>query len=285
MSVLIVASSEGRAGRSLVAAAVAYRLGRAGKAVTLARLAGDASADADARIFAALEGAISPGRALTIDDAKAISGDAVLEAAPGSVASAATALGARVLVVNEGAGDVPADALAGRVLTRVPAAQVRAASERPGVIAVLPEDAALAAPSLDDIAAAVNGRWLSGDQAGDGVERVMVGTIASDAASPYFSAGAAKCVVTRFDKVDVQLAALQGDVACLVITGGGEPSPYLVDRVLSTGDSVALLLAPGSTVETMHAIEPLYGLSRFDGQRKLERAVALLDAAEAPVEI
>ncbi len=285
MSVLIVASSEGRAGRSLVAAAVAYRLGRSGKAVTLARLAGDASADADAKTFAALEGVNSPGRALAIDAAKAIAGDAVLEAPPGSVASAASALGARVLVANEGAGDVPADALAGRVLTRVPASQVRAAAERPGVLAVLPEDAALAAPSLADIVAAVKGRWLAGDEGGDGIERVMVGTIASDAASPYFGARAAKCVVTRFDKVDVQLAALQGDVACLVITGGGEPSPYLVDRVRSTGDGVALLLAPGSTVETMHAIEPLYGLSRFDGQRKLERAVALLDAANVPVQI
>ncbi len=285
MSVLIVASSEGRAGRSLVAAAVAYRLGRAGKAVTLARLAGDASADFDARTFARLEGVTSSGRPLALDDAKLISGDVVLEAPPGSVASTAAALGARVLVVNEGAGDVPAAALSGRVLTRVPASQMRVASERPGVLAVLPEDAALAAPSLSDIAAAVNGRWLAGDVAGDGIERVMVGTIASDAASPYFGARAAKCVVTRFDKVDVQLAALQGDVACLVITGGGEPSPYLVDRVRSTGDSVALLLAPGSTVETMHAIEPLYGLSRFDGQRKLERAVQLLDAANAPVEV
>ncbi len=285
MSVLIVASSEARAGRSLVAAAAAYRLGRAGKAVTLARLSGDTSAGADARTFAALEGVISPGRALSIDDAKAIAGDVVLEAPPGPVASAIGALGARVLVVDGGVGDVPADALAGRVLTRVPASQVAAAAERPGVVAVLPEDAALAAPSLDDIAAAVDGRWVAGDPGEGGVSSVMIGTIASDAASPYFNAHGAKCVITRVDKVDLQLAALQGDVRCLVITGGGEPSPYIIDRVRSAGDGVALLLARGSTVETMRAIEPLYGLSRFDGQRKLDRAVALLDAANAPVEI
>lgn len=285
MSVLIVASSEARAGRSLVAAAAAYRLGRAGKAVTLARLSGDASAHPDARTFAALEGVISPGRALSVDDAKAIAGDVVLEAPPGSVASVIAALGARVLVVDGGAGDVPADALAGRVLTRVPTSQVGAVAERPGVVAVLPEDAALAAPSLDDIAAAVDGRWLAGDPAEGGVESVMIGTVASDAASPYFSSHGAKCVVTRGDKVDLQLAALQGDVRCLVITGGGEPSPYIIDRVGSVGDGVALLLAPGSTVATMRAIEPLYGLSRFDGQRKLERAVAVLDAANAPLSL
>jgi BioD-like phosphotransacetylase family protein len=285
MSVLIVASSEGRAGRSLVAAAVAYRLGRAGTAVTLARLAGDGSADADAKTFASLEGVASPGRALSVDDAKAVAGNVVLEAPPGAVAALVTALNARVLVVDADPGDVAADAFAGRVLTRVPAAQVAAAAGRPGVLAVLPEDAVLAAPSLDDIAAAVDGRWLVGDPAEDGVERVMIGTVASDSASPYFGARAGKCVVTRADKVDLQLAALQGDVRCLVITGGGEPSPYIIDRVRSIGDGVALLLAPGSTVETMRAIEPLYGLSGLDGQPKLERAVALLDAANAPVEI
>jgi len=283
MSVLIVASSEARAGRSLVAAAAAFRVGRGGKAVTLGRLAGDASADADAKAFAALEGVTSPGGALSVDDARAISGDVVLEATPGAIAVIASQVGARVLVVGEGVGDVPAAASAGRVLTRVPAFQVDAASAHPGVVAVLPEDAALAAPSLDDIAAAVEGRWLTGDPTEGGVASVVVGTVASDAASPYFSAHAATCVVTRFDKVDLQLAALQGDVRCLILTGGGEPSPYLVDRVRSTGDGVALLLAPGSTVETMRAIEPLYGLSRFDGQRKLERAVEMLDAANAPL--
>lgn len=284
MSVLIVASSEARAGRSLVAAALAYRMGRAGKPVTLARLTGDASADGDAKAFAALEGVTSPGRALALDAAKALGANLVLEAPPGSVASVASALNGRVLVVGEGAGAAPADSLVGRVLSRVPAAQTRAAAGRPGVLAALPEDAVLAAPSLADIAAAVEGRWLAGDASGAGIGGVMVGTVASDAASPYFDARAAKCVVTRFDKVDVQLAALQGDVACLVITGGGEPSPYLVDRVRSLGDGVALLLASGSTVETMRAIEPLYGLSRFEGQPKLDRIVVLLDDAKAPVE-
>ena len=116
MAVLIVASSQPCVGRSLVAAALAYRLARDGKPVTLARLSGDESAEPDARSFAS-------------------------------------------------------------------------------------------------------------------IDRVMLGTVASDAASPYFSNRERKCVITRYDKTDIQLAALFTDLACMVITGEGEPSPYLIDRV------------------------------------------------------
>ena len=92
------------------------------------------------------------------------------------------------------------------------------------------------------------------------------------------------CVITRFDKTDIQLAALLTDLECLVITGGGEPSPYLIDRIGNGRSDVAVLLAPAGTVATMRAIEPLFGLSRFSGVGKLERAVALLDEANVPLE-
>ena len=287
MSVLIVASLEPRSGRSVVAAAIAYRMARAGKPVTLARLAGDGSAAADAATFARLESIVTPGRALSVDEVKALPGDVVLEAPSGSAESVVRALDARVVVVGDAprpAGDVPATAFAGSIVTRVAAAHVAAVATAAGVLAVLPEDRVLAAPSIDDIAAAVEGRWLAGERGHATVDRVMVGTIASDAASPYFGSRERTCIVTRHDKTDVQLAALQGDVECLVITGGGEPSPYLVDRVRGSQDEIAVLVAPHSTLDAMRAIEALYGLSRFDGQGKLERAVALLDEANAPVE-
>jgi BioD-like phosphotransacetylase family protein len=285
MSVFIVASSEPRTGRSLLAAAIAYRAGRAGAPVTLARLAGDDSAAADATTFAQLEYIVSPGKPLTAEAVKALSGDVVLEAPAGSVTALAELFAARVVDVRTAtaaAVDAPAAALAGTIVTRVPASLVNTVASRTDVLAVLPEDRVLAAPSVADIAAAVQARWLAGEGTHAAIDRVMIGTVASDAASPYFNARERKCVVTRFDKTDIQLAALQTDTECLVITGGGEPSPYLVDRVRSTREDIAVLVAPGSTVETMRAIEALYGLSRFDGAAKLSRAVEMLDGAGFP---
>ncbi|HYM14024.1 MAG TPA: DRTGG domain-containing protein [Dehalococcoidia bacterium] len=286
MSVILVASAEPRMGRSLVAAAIARRIARDGGAATLARLTGDDSAAEDAATFATLEAVVSPGTPVSEKDVQALAGDVVLEAPPGPVSALARALGGRVLEVGGVASpamDAAPETLIGRVLTRVPAAQAGVVAARANVIAVLAEDRVLAAPSLADIAAATGARWLAGAPDAGSIEQIMIGTVASDAAEPYFGNRRRTCVVTRFDKTDIQLAALQTDLECLVITGGGEPSPYLLDRVRGARDEVAVLAAPGSTVETVRAIEGLYAASRFDGASKLERAIELLDAAGVPV--
>ena len=282
MAVLLVASSEPRAGRSLIAAALAYRLARDGAQVTLARLAGDESASPDAATFAALDNLLAPESPMTLEAVRSLAGDVVLEAPPGSVHDLASSLEARVIAVG-GATSPEIDALKderiGKIITRVPAAAVATVRARAGVLAVLPEDRVLAAPSLDDLAAALEGRWLHRRAERQSIGRVMIGTVASDAGSPYFGNRERVCVITRFDKTDVQLAALLTDLRCLVITGDGEPSPYLLDRVRSLPDEVSLLSVPGSTVETMARVETLYGRSRFDGEVKLRRVVEMLDDA------
>lgn len=280
MPVLIVASAEPRAGRTLIAAATAYRLARDGRPVTLARLAGDDSAEADAATFAALEYINASATPLTADEATALTGDVVLEAPPGSVRAIAAALSARVLAVGRPGSpaiDASADSLAGRVVTHAPQGSITEATSAKDAVAVLPEDYVLAAPSVADIVAALDAEWLAGAERGYAIDRVMIGTVASDAASPYFGERRRTCVITRFDKTDIQLAALLTDLQCLVLTGGGEPSPFLLDRVAN--EDVAVVRTNSSTVDAMRAVEGLYARSRFDGESKLMRAVELLDAA------
>ena len=60
--------------------------------------------------------------------------------------------------------------------------------------------------------------------------------------------------------------------------GGGEPSPYIIDRVASTNET-SLVLAPEGTVETVRDIEGQFGRDPFSGQAKFERAGQL--AADA----
>jgi hypothetical protein len=288
-SIYVVVSAEPRAGRSLVAAALAYRMTREGKAVTLARLDGDESAAPDARVFASIEQLVTPAMPVQANDVKSLTGDViVLEAPAGPAKQIVEQLKARAIVVGGPASaetDAPAKAIAGRVVTRVPSSQVATVGQRAGVMAVLAEDRVLAAPSVASIAAALEARELHRGETDATIERVMIGTVASDAATPYFGNRERTCVVTRFDKTDIQLAALVTDVECMVLTGGGEPSPYLIDRVQGMRDEVALLLTDRNTVDAMRALEGLYGGSRFDGEGKLLRAVELLDAASAPVEI
>lgn len=284
MSVILVASSEPRVGRSLIAAVLAYRLGRAGKPVTLARLDGDGSAAPDAVAFASLDYMTSLGKPIAVADVASL-GDVVLEAPAGSIRDIAVQLGARVVAVaapTSSAVDAGDGSLAATVLTRVPASSTKNATPE-GVLAALPEDYVLAAPSVSDIAATIEATWLAGKMRPYSIDRVMIGTVASDAASPYFGDHRRTCVITRFDKTDIQLAALLTDLQCLVLTGVGAPSPYLLDRVAS--EDVAVLQTSGSTPDTMRAIEGLYALSRFEGEGKLLRAVELLDQAKVPVEL
>ncbi len=286
MSVLIVASSEPRVGRSLIAAAIAYRMGRNAAPVSLVRLAGDNGAAADAATFASLDGVVSPGVPVDAGAIAALGENVVVEAPAGSVNTLTSSLDALALVVALASSpetDAPKDALAGVIVTRVRSADIATLAERPGVLAVLPEDRILAAPSVEDIASALDGRWLAEGDDRNTIDRVMIGTVSSDAASPYFGNRERTCIVTRYDKTDIQLAALQTDIELLVLTGGGEPSPYLTDRVLGSRQDVAVLLATEDTVGAMRAIEGLYGLSRFDGAGKLARAVAMLDEANVPV--
>jgi hypothetical protein len=277
MPIILVTSSEAKAGRSVVAAATAYRAARAGKTVTLARVDGDAAAARDALTFASLEYLASGGKPVTVDDVTALS----------SVAD--------VVVLEAPAGDAPAvpgDTTmlsiarfpgTGGIVTAAPAAEAPAVRERGAVLAVLPEDRVLAAPSVDDIAAALKGTWLVEPEARGSIDRIMIGTVASDAASPYFGNRERTCVVTRYDKTDIQLAALLTDLELLVLTGGGQPSPYLIDRVENARERIGLLLVEANTVDAMRGIEALYGTAPFDGMGKLMRAVELLDEQGAPV--
>ena len=271
-----------------VAAGIAYRLARDGRPVALARLGGDDRAEFDAATFAALDGITAPDTPVEAGAIAAMSGDVVVEAPPGSVDALVTQLKARVLAVGSASSaglSVPDGSLAGIVVTRVPLADVATVSRRANVVAVLAEDSVLAAPSIADIADTLSARWLVRPEELSAVDRVMIGTVASDAAGPYFGNRQRTCVVTRFDKTDIQLAALNTDVQCMVLTGGGEPSPYLLDRVAGHRPDVALLLTSGTTVEAVHEIEPpVRRLSRFDGEAKLLRAVELLDAAGATIE-
>jgi BioD-like phosphotransacetylase family protein len=286
VSILIVASSEPGVGKSLIAAAIAYRMAGAGQPVSLARLAGDANAAADAATFAQLEGVVSPGKPLVSGDLRAVASvaDIVVEAPAGEVDALAAELDAKVLAVTSPTTPaLESTRSLGTIVTRVRAADAPAVASREGVIALLPEDRVLAAPSVDDIVRAVEARWLIDATPRGSIDRVMIGTIASDAASPYFGARDRKAVVTRYDKTDVQLAALLTDVELLVLTGGGEPSPYLVDRVQGTRDDISVVVAREDTVDTMRVIEGLYGGSRFDGAGKMLRAAELLDEAGLPI--
>lgn len=269
MTLILVAGVAPGSGASAVAAGLAHRAAYAGRRVRLERLAGDARAAADAAAFAALEFADSTGEPLAAPPADEASTVTIVEAPAGSDARALAAqAGARLILVGP-AGTVVPDG--GTLIVN------HAASTG---LRQLGEDRLLAAPTVRELIAASGAQVLSRSQSGESAvcEHLVIGAISHDAADAYFDRFPRRAVIARAEKVDLALAAMQTRSECLILTGGHEPSPYILDRAASTRETT-LLLAPGGTVETMRDLEGTFGTAPFAGEAKAERIGGLMRVA------
>ncbi len=268
MTRILVAASTPGAGATTVAVGLAHRLAYAGHDVRLERLAGDERAAADAAVFATLEFCASSG--FPIDAAAVPDGPVVVIEAPagGDSAALASRLGAKLVAVDGGGG-----APTGAALTLTNRA-------RKGGTGTLPEDRLLAAPTVGQIAETARARVLIRSLEGDRavIEHIVIGAISHDSADTYFERFPRKAVVCRAEKTDLGLAALITGAEVLVLSGGHDPSPYLLDRA-GASRATTVLLAPEGTVETVRDIEGLYGTAPFSHASKVERAAELIAAA------
>lgn len=283
MAAILIASLQAGEGRTTIAAGLGALLAAEGRSVRHVRIESEGSADAVSE-----QGAEAAAR-----DAEASGELCMVDAPPGIPTELAGRLSARVVLVTSrtdsprldelsSAHDTLRDSLLGVVATRLPERRLsaaRTAIEERGLtcLAALPEDRLLAGPTVREMSEALQASPLfeNGD-ADEAVEFIMLGPISADPGQPYFLQHGRKAVVNRFDKMDQHLAALATEPDCLILTGGKQPSPYLLDRVQGSGLEITVLLAPEGSVRTVEVLDELYGHTRFQGARKLERASALV---------
>lgn len=262
MPVIVVSGGEAGAGVTAVATGLAHRLAYAGRDVRIERLAFGARAERDAATFASLDFASSSGAPVHAGAVPAGTDVTILDASVSPDAGAvATQLGAvRVLVGLPGA----AAADAGTVL-------IVNHTQSAGPLQI-PEDRLLAAPTVGVLIEAAGARVLARSTAGERAicEHIVIGAISHDSDQPYFARFPRKAVVTRAERVDIALSALRTEADCLILTGGTDPSPYLLDRVAASRGTT-LLVAPEGTVETVRDLEGSFGRSAFAGDAKIER--------------
>jgi BioD-like phosphotransacetylase family protein len=303
--VLLVGALHPHAGKTALAAALSVTLAYAGQRMLALRLHGEDSSSfetLDAAYFQTLP--FARGRGGSAVDAEAARGAAeeqarvggmlVLEAPENAdLAQLANQLNALVIVAVRSAdaavvkalhelADKLGDRLAGVVAMAVPqklVEQARAAlaSGKARVLGVIPEDATLYAPSVLEIADALDAEVVLGEpQESDIVERLMIGPITTDPGQPYYARPRSKrAAITRSDKTDLQLAAMHSDIDCLILTGGIEPSPYTIDR--AADEELTVLLTRADTRGAVKLLEDIFVKSRFGSEEKLERMRALLD--------
>ena len=273
MVLILVAGTEAGAGATTVATGLAHRLATAGHAVRVERLTDGSDADratTDAEVFGQLEFASSSGVPVEATSTGDVEGVLILEA-PGGADGAALAqrLGARLVSVAS-AGGTPASGAALGFETRTREAEA----------GQLPEDRALAAPRVAELIAASGADVLSRSERGDAAvcDYIVVGAIASDSADDYFERFGRSAIVTRNGRSDIALAAIASGTECLILSGGGTPSPYVIDRAAASRETT-LLVTSGDTPSTVHSIEGTYGTAPFSGASKVACAGELMAAA------
>lgn len=176
------------------------------------------------------------------------------------------------------------DLLCGVLLNRVPEEAMPFVTgtavpflERQGiaVLGVLPEVRSLKALTVAELVEVLQARVLTEHYDPQAlVETFTVGAMTAEAALRVFRKQTNKTVITGGDRTDIQLAALETSTTCLILTGNLHPSPLIVKQADEFG--VTVLLVHPNTIDTVEAIERIFGRTRLGQTAKLERFEALL---------
>jgi BioD-like phosphotransacetylase family protein len=145
------------------------------------------------------------------------------------------------------------------------------------VLGVLPDRPPLAAIGVGELVTTLNAEVLVGeDKVNELVETLTVGAMTAESALSRFRRYQNKAVITGGDRTDIQLAALQTSTICLILTGNLHPSSSVLKRAEEVG--VAVLLVSDNTLETVEAIERVFGKTRLGHPEKLARFEELMAA-------
>jgi len=138
------------------------------------------------------------------------------------------------------------------------------------VFGILPYEPVLSSVTVAEIVEALNGVVLSAEERlNEPVESFMVGAMGQDKALRFFRRKARKAVITGGDRADVQLAALETNTRCIILTGNMPPSSFVVARAEELG--VPMLLVESDTLTAVERMESLMGRTRLHDATKVAR--------------
>jgi BioD-like phosphotransacetylase family protein len=176
------------------------------------------------------------------------------------------------------------ETLCGIIVNRVPPDATAFVSEvavpylkKQGILTlgVLPQVRSLEALTIAELAEVLEARVLTKHYAPEAiVDTLTVGAMTAEAALSHFRKQTNKAVITSGDRADIQLAALETSTTCLILTSNLNPSPLIIKQ--ADEFSVTVLLVRTNTLETVEAIERIFGKTRLGQVVKLRQFEALL---------
>jgi len=144
------------------------------------------------------------------------------------------------------------------------------------ILGVLPEDRILFTLSVGELAEYLQGEILNGaEKSEELVENFMLGAMTVDPGPEYFGRKANKAVVVKGERSDMQMAALETSVRCLILSGNIAPIPAIQYRAKDR--NVPLIVVKSDTMATVMAIEKALDKTRFNQAKKLPKLTEIME--------
>jgi len=149
--------------------------------------------------------------------------------------------------------------------------------EREGipVLGAVPSDRMLRSINAGDLARLIEGKVLCGEDYLDNmVEDIVVGAMSAEHALRIFRKHRGICVVTGGDRSDIQLAAMESNARCLILTGNLYPSSIILGKAEEMG--IPIILVSTDTFNTAERAEMIIRSARTHEEIKLKKLEEIL---------
>jgi len=144
------------------------------------------------------------------------------------------------------------------------------------VLGILPEDRVLLTLSVGELAERLQGEILNcAEKSEELVENLMLGAMTVDPGTEYFSRKANKAVVVRSERPDMQMAALEISMRCLILSGNAAPIQAVRYRAEDKG--VPIIIVKNDTASTVAAIEGALNNVKFNQRNKLPKLAEIME--------
>ncbi len=144
------------------------------------------------------------------------------------------------------------------------------------VLGMFLTDPIIMSVTIGELAETLSGKVLCCEhRLDDLVERFSVGAMDVEGALRYFRKVRSKAVITGGDRAGIQLAALETDTRCLILTGNLYPNDVIITRAEER--DIPVMMVPGDTLKVVQLVEDAISRPRIRDRRKIERAIQMVD--------
>jgi uncharacterized protein len=143
------------------------------------------------------------------------------------------------------------------------------------LLGIIPEDRLLMTMTVAGLAEVLQGKILNNaEKSGELIENYMLGALSFESGEEYFKIKNNKAVILKSERPDMQLAALQTSLRCMVLSGSLSPIPVVVQQAKTR--KVPLVSTGGDVITLITTLEKALTGLKFNQDSKMERLMDLL---------